>query len=41
MKTRIGISGFGDKRIRINYSSYAHVIEKKMNKRNMTGMAHT
>lgn len=23
----------------INYSSYAHVIEKGMNKRNMTGMA--
>ena len=22
----------------INYSSYAHVIEKGMNKRNMTGM---
>ncbi len=25
--------------MRINYSSYAHVIEKGMNKRNMTGMA--
>ncbi len=25
--------------MRINYSSYAHVIEKGMNKRNMTGIA--
>ena len=38
MKTKAGISGFGGKRMWINYSSYAHVIEKGMNKRNMTGM---